>query len=65
MNFSMSKKEITTKEITTSKQFSYSKKDISLDFNLKVDNSSELRDFRDILTQALKDVNEEIDKMKN
>lgn len=47
---------------TTSKQFSYSKGECKLNFNLRTDIKSQLKDFSELLKVALKEVEEEINK---
>lgn len=60
----MAKREL-TKTASVQKQFSYTKGDCTLPFMLSLDDSSELRDFRDILKAALADVEETLKGMKN
>lgn len=43
---------------TTIKTFQYSKGTVSLSFNLNLDEKKGVRDFKALLEQALKDVNE-------
>lgn len=59
------KEEQLEKHITTSKQFNYSKKGVTLSFGLKVDNSSDLRAFLACLEAAEKDLKELIAGMSN
>jgi len=47
---------------TTSKNFSYQKGEVKLDFNLRTDTKNQLKDFKDLLEVALQEVNEEIKK---
>ena len=47
---------------TTSKNFSYSKGKIGLNFTLRTDIKQEMKDFLDLLKVAQKEVLEEIDK---
>lgn len=42
------------------KQFDYSKGDVSLKFSLRIDIKSQLRDFKELLGKALIDVNYEL-----
>lgn len=44
------------------RQFSYSKGRTNLSFQLRIDIKTELREFIELLEQALKDVTEEFDK---
>ena len=53
------------KLIIDRKDFSYSQKGVSLKFNLRVDNSSELKNFRLCLEEAIKDIDEILKGMKN
>ena len=48
------------KETTDTRAFTYSKNKVQLNFSLRTDIKSELKDFRDILEQALEDVNKEL-----
>lgn len=47
---------------TTSKNFSYSKGDVSLNFSLRTDIKQELKDFSELLKVAIEEVNKEIEK---
>ncbi len=60
----MSKKSL-TKIITAKKEFSYKNGVCNLSFTLRVDNSSELKDFRACLDTAIKDIDEILKGMKN
>lgn len=53
------------KLIIDRKDFSYSQKGVSLKFNLRVDNSSELKNFRSCLEEAIKDIDSILEGMKN
>ena len=53
------------KLIIDRKDFSYSQKGVSLKFNLRVDNSSELKNFRSCLEEAIKDIDEIVKGMRN
>ncbi len=53
------------KTIIDRKQFSYTKKGCNLNFNLRVDNSSELKPFKECMEQAIKDIDEILKGMKN
>lgn len=57
--------KILTKTLVSKKDFTYKKGDCSLSFTLQIDNSSELRDFRDCLVQATEDIDEILEEMKN
>ena len=48
------------KDTTDTRAFTYSKNKVNLNFSLRTDIKSELKDFRDILEQALEDVNKEL-----
>ncbi len=61
----MAEKNVLTKIITNNKDFSYSKKDVNLKFSLRVDNSSQLRPFRECLEEAIKDIDEILKGIKN
>ena len=54
-------KEIKTNN-TTTKNFSYSKGEVSLSFSLRLDHERQLEDFKEILEVALKEVTEDISK---
>ena len=56
---------ILVKTIIARKDFSYEQKGVSLKFNLRVDNSSELKNFRSCLEEAMKDIDEIVKGMKN
>lgn len=47
---------------TTSKFFSYSKGKVSLNFNLRTDIKEDLKNFKELLEIAIKEVKEEIEK---
>lgn len=47
---------------TTSKNFSYTKGEVSLNFNLRTDTKTQLKDFKELLKVALEEVNEEIEQ---
>lgn len=61
----MAKSETVVSESVTRKEFKYSKGGVSLNFSLRVDNSSELRPFRELLEKALVDVINQVSEMKN
>ena len=58
-------KDSITKIIVDRKDFSYAQKGASLKFNLRVDNSSELRPFKSCLEEAIKDIDKILEGMKN
>ena len=58
-------KNLLIKSVISKKEFSYSKKGVSLNFNLRIDDTSELRAFKDCMTQAIKDLEEILEGMKN
>ena len=58
-------KDIFTKSITDRKDFRYTQKGVELKFNLRVDNSSELRPFKSCLEEAIKDIDEILKGMRN
>lgn len=60
----MSKKFL-VKNIISKKEFSFSKGNCTLSFTLRVDNSSELKDFKSCLEEAIKDIEEILKGMKN
>lgn len=60
----MSKKAM-IKTQKTNKTFSYQVDDVSLNFTLNIDNSAELKKFRGICEQAIQDLTEQINLMKN
>lgn len=47
---------------TTSKNFSYSKGEVSLNFNLRNDTKTQLKDFKELLEVATLEVDNEIKK---
>lgn len=55
------------KKQETNKQFSYRNDAVKLylQFTLNIDNSKELRAYKDLLNEAIKDLDEEIEKHKN
>lgn len=53
------------KNITTTKSFSYIKDDTNLSFSLNVDNSSQVRKFKSLLEEAIRDLDQELNNMKN
>ena len=60
----MSKKkfQLISKVLETSKAFTFSKGNVTLSFTLNIDSKTQLTDFRDLLEEALKEVNLEIKK---
>lgn len=61
----MPKNDTLTKSIISRKEFSYSVKGVSLNFTLRLDNSSELKPFQALLQEALKDITGILEGMKN
>lgn len=59
------KKNIVIKENILRKEYSYSKNGVKLSFTLRIDNSSELRPFKDCLQEAVIDLTEQLEGMKN
>ncbi len=47
-----------------SRNFNYTKGNVRLNFTLRIDIKQELKDFKECLEQALKDVNEELNSKK-
>lgn len=60
----MAKKDYIQKEHHNSKKFFYRKGTVHLDFTLSVDVKQELKDFRDLLAEALVEVSQIIDSKK-
>jgi hypothetical protein len=58
-------KDSLTKLIIDRKDFSYIKGPSSLKFNLRIDNSSELKPFKSCLEEAIKDIDEILKGMRN
>lgn len=58
-------KNILTKSLVTRKEFSYIKDKVELKFTLRIDNSSELRPFKECLQEATKDIDEILEGIKN
>lgn len=61
----MAKKYTLEKIIIARKEFSYTQAGVTLKFNLRVDNSSELKNFQSCLAEAQKDIDEILEGMKN
>ena len=61
----MAAKNTLVKTIIARKDFSYTQKGVKLSFNLRVDNSSELKNFRSCLEEAIKDIEVILKGMKN
>lgn len=53
-------KNIVKKETVDTRQFSYSKNKVNLNFSLRTDVKSELKDFKELLLQAVEDINKEL-----
>ena len=60
----MSNKNL-VKSAILEKKFSYTKGSCNLNFILRLDNSSELRDFLSCLQEAMRDIDEILEGMKN
>jgi hypothetical protein len=61
----MPKKNDLTKSFVPRRFFTYNKSGLPLNFNLRVDNSSELKPFKAILEEAVKDIDEILKGLKN
>ena len=48
------------KETTDTRAFTYSKNKVQLNLSLRTDIKSELKDFRELLLQAVEDINKEL-----
>lgn len=59
----MSKKKA-TREISTSKQFTYQNDGVVLSFTLNIDNTSQLSKFKVLLGLALEDIESLLEEMK-
>jgi hypothetical protein len=57
-------KNIIQKEIADTRSFHYSKNKCNLDFNLRIDVRTELKDFKDLLLRAIEDIEEELKNEK-
>jgi len=55
---------IIKKDHVQNKTFNYSKGEVNLDFTLRVDIKTQLKDFLEILKVSIKDVEEEIKNIK-
>ncbi len=51
-------------EVITSKSFRYEKGDCKLNFSLKIDDSTELENFKECLESAVKDIDEILEEKK-
>lgn len=58
-------KKILQKSLVTKQDFSYSKEGTNLAFTLRTDNSSELRNFKSLLEEGIKDIDIILERMKN
>lgn len=58
-------KDLIVKQLTKRQEFNYSKKGVQLNFTLRIDNSSELRPFKECMEEAVKDLDEIIKSLKN
>ncbi len=61
MSLNFNKKNLIVNN-TTSKNFSYTKGEVSLNFNLMTDIKTQIKDFKELLTKALIDVSEELER---
>ena len=57
-------KEIPTRNLETKRFFDYSKGNINLNFSLRIDVKKDLHTFRELLEQAIKDVDETLNQIK-
>jgi len=57
------KKEILKRNLATKREFNYSKGNCNLGFTLDIDAKKDLQNFRELLEQAKKDVDETISKL--
>lgn len=48
------------KDTTDTRAFTYSKNKVQLNFSLRTDIKSELKDFKELLLQAVEDINKEL-----
>lgn len=58
-------KDVLIKTTAVNKNFNYQKNAVTLGFTLRIDNSSELRDFKACMQEAIKDIDELLKEMKN
>lgn len=56
------KKHAVRTDHKTVRQFSYRKNNVSLAFSLRIDIKEDLKDFRELLVEALKEVDQEIER---
>lgn len=56
-------KNITQRDHTENKTFSYKRNGVELDFTLRIDIKQQLKDFLELLKEAQKDVESEITKL--
>lgn len=61
----MATKSILVKSLIPRQEFSYTKDEVTLKFNLRVDNSSELKVFKSCLEEAIKDIDNVMKGMKS
>ncbi len=61
----MAKSSSLIKSLIRRQEFSYSQKGTNLNFSLRIDNSSELKNFKDCLGEAIKDIDIILKGMKN
>lgn len=60
--FNKIKKSIVQNNSTVTKHFSYSKNGVNLDFDLRTDTKTQLKDFAELLKVAILEVDNEINK---
>lgn len=58
-------RNLVKKEIINRKEFFYSKEGVKLNFTLNVNNSLEIKPFKECLEEAIRDLSEIIKDMKN
>ena len=56
----MSNKKLLTKNHIENKSFNFSKGNVNLSFTLRIDVKSELQDFKELLKEAIIDIEEEV-----
>ena len=56
-------KKTLQKDHTEKKAFGYVKGNVSINFNLRTDIKQEMKDARDILVEAIKDFDKELEKL--
>ena len=56
------RKQLKPQPVLSSREFRYQKGTTNLKFSLNLDNKTEMKEFKELLEKALKDVEEEINK---